>query len=123
MILDVTTRHIEPDITVLELIGRLTLGNRLTEVERSIKETIQNGCRKLVLDLSRLDFLDSSGVGMLVMCAAAMNQAGGQIRVAGANDRVTQVFVITNLGKVLPIMADADAACGSFSGPGATAAS
>src|SRR5258706_7865008 len=123
MILDVNTRRVEPDITVLEFIGRLTLGNRLSEVERSIRDMIQQGCRRLVLDLARLDFMDSSGVGMLVMCAGAMDQAGGQMRVAGANLRVTQVFEITHLGRVVPILADAGAACGSFKDTGAATAS
>ncbi len=123
MILDVNTRRVEPNITVLEFIGRLTLGNRLTEVERSIRESIQQGCRRLVLDLARLDFLDSAGVGMLVMCAGAMDHAGGQIRVAGANSRVTQIFEITHLGRVVPILATAAAACGSFTDAGTATAS
>jgi len=123
MILDVNTRRVEPGITVLELIGRLTLGNRLTEVERFIKETIQQqGCRRLVLDLAKLEFMDSSGVGMLVMCAGAMDQAGGQIRLAGANPRVTQVFEIVHLGRVVPILADAAAACGTFTDAGTATA-
>ena len=123
MILDVNTRLVEPDITVLELIGRLTLGNRLTEVERSIRETIVNGCKRLVLDLAKLDFMDSSGVGMLVMCAGAMDQAGGQMRVSGANARVSQVFEIVHLGRVVPIVSDSDAACRSFTGSGSATAS
>jgi anti-sigma B factor antagonist len=124
MILDVNTRRVEPGITVLELIGRLTLGNRLTEVERFIKETIQQqGCRRLVLDLAKLEFMDSSGVGMLVMCAGAMDHAGGQIRLAGANPRVTQVFEIVHLGRVVQILADAAAACGSFTDAGTATAS
>lgn len=118
MILDVITRQLESDITVLELAGRMTLGNRLSEVERLVRETIQEGCRRLVIDLSKLDFMDSSGVGVLVMAAGVMDQAGGQMRIAGANSRVSQVFEITHLGKVVPILADTDAACRSLTDTG-----
>src|ERR1700688_4498593 len=123
MILDVITRQVEPNITVLEFIGRMTLGNRLSEVERSIRDTIDQGCRKLILDLTKLDFMDSSGVGVLVVCAGAMDKAGGQMRVAGANGRVSQVFEITRLDRVVPIVVNADAACQSFTDAGTGASS
>jgi anti-sigma B factor antagonist len=122
MILDVHTRYVEPNITVLELTGRLTLGNRLTEVERQVKDTVQQGCRKLVLDLANLDFMDSSGVGMLVMCAGTMNGAGGEMRVSSPNDRVAQVFEITHVGRVVQIFADAETACRSFTDAGTATA-
>lgn len=47
-----TTHTVEPGITVVELTGRLTLGNRLAEVEHAVKELIKKGSRKLVLDLA-----------------------------------------------------------------------
>jgi anti-sigma B factor antagonist len=114
MILDVETRQVEPGITIFELIGRLTLGNRLTEVEHQIKDTIAQGCCKLVLDLKRLEFLDSAGVGMLVMCAGLMEQAGGQVRITAPNSRIMHVFEITHIGRVIPILEDSASACQSF---------
>src|ERR1700678_4304934 len=82
MILDLSKRHIEPDITVFELRGRLALGNRLSEAEHSIRTELQSGCRKLLLDLGGLEFIDSAGLGLLVMCAGQMEQTGGRMCVA-----------------------------------------
>src|ERR1700720_4043105 len=95
MVLDVQVRRIDPGITMFELKGRLTLGNRLTEVEHAVRKEIAEGCRKLVIDLGQLEHLDSAGVGMLVMCAGQMEQAGGTLRVAGAHPRGKQVFSVT----------------------------
>jgi len=121
MILDLTTRTVEPDITVFELAGRLTLGNRLTEIEHTIKTAVQLGCRKMVLDLSRLDFIDSAGLGMLVMCAGTMEQQGGRMCAASSSPRVTQVFEVTHLERVVSLHPDAESACRSLAAGTATA--
>jgi anti-sigma B factor antagonist len=122
MILDVTTRAVPPDITVFELKGRLTLGNRLTEAEHAIKSEIGAGCRKMVLDLGQLDFIDSAGLGLLVMCAGAMEREGGRLCVASSNVHVVHVFEITHLERVMALHPDAQSACQSL-GAGTAAAS
>jgi anti-sigma B factor antagonist len=123
MILELSTRHVEPDIAVFELRGRLSLGNRLSEIEHSIKSQLHSGCRKLVLDLSALDFIDSAGLGLLVMCAGTMEQNGGRMCVATANPRILQIFEITHLERVVAVHADAESACQSLRAGGTTAAS
>jgi anti-sigma B factor antagonist len=122
MLLELTTRHVEPDITVFELHGRLTLGTRLTEIEHSIKTELQSGCRKLVLDLGGLEFIDSAGLGMLVMCAGAMEEAGGRMCVATAHPRILHVFEITHLERMVAVHADAESACQSLGANGTAAA-
>lgn len=126
MILEVATRSVEPGITVFEFTGRLSLGNRLTEIEHTIKSEIQQGCGKLVLDLSKLESIDSAGVGLLVMCAGAMEQAGGRMCVAasvtGNSPRVAQVFEVTHLERVVALHPDAESACRSLGATGTAAA-
>lgn len=114
MILDVATRGVAPDITVFELKGRLALGNRLTEAEHLIKSAIAGGCRKLVLDLDGLEFIDSAGVGLLVMCAGAMEQAGGRLCVTSGNRKIAHVFEITHLERVVTLHPNAESACQSL---------
>lgn len=121
MILDCTTRAAEPDITIFELKGRLTLGTRLTEIEWAIRTAIQGGCRKLVLDLEHLDFIDSAGLGMLVMCAGLMSQCQGRLCVAAATPRVAQVFEVTNLELMVALHPTADSACRSLAEDAAAA--
>jgi anti-sigma B factor antagonist len=103
------------DITVVEMSGRLHIGNSLSYAENAIVRLIEGGTRKLVIDLARVDHIDSSGLGMLIFCGGRMEQSGGRMRVSGANDSVTRVFVISNAGRVLQFDADLATACGHLS--------
>ena len=122
MILDLSTRRVEPDIMVFELRGRLGLGDRLTEIERAIRTELETGCRRLVLDLVGLDFIDSAGLGMLVMCASTMEQTGGRMCVATANPRIVHLFEIMQLERVVALHSDVESACQSMGASGTAAA-
>ena len=74
----------EPDLTVVELTGHLNLGNELMTVENAVKRVIDEGARKLVIDVTKLEYIDSAGIGMLVACNGQIERAGGKMRVAGA---------------------------------------
>lgn len=114
MITETKTRHIEPDITVLEIAGRLNLGNTLLSIENTIKRLIDEGSRRLIVDLAGLNAIDSSGIGMLVTCHAHMEQAGGEMRVAGAQGTVLKVFETVHLDRIVQMHPDVDSACRSF---------
>ena len=112
MILEKSIRQIEPDITVIELRGRLTLGNLLREAEDSVKKLVNSGAgaKTNALDLSGIAFMDSAGIGMLVACNSAAETAGSQFRVAGANARIQQALQITHVDRVLALHKDMDSA-------------
>ncbi len=86
------THQVEPDITVFEISGRLNLGSLLQSVEYSVQTLINSGVRKLVIDVTGLTLIDSSGIGVLVSCGGLMDQLGGQVRVAGAQGSLAKVF-------------------------------
>jgi len=64
----------------------------------------------VVVDLSAVEFLDSSGVGALVGAAAALREGGGSLRLACPPPRVQKVFRISRLAEVIPIYDDVDEA-------------
>jgi anti-sigma B factor antagonist len=103
------------DVTVLEMSGRLHLGNSLSYVENSINRLIDGGTRKLVIHLARLDYIDSSGLGMLIFSCGRMEQSGGRMRVAGAGGTVARVFEIAQASRILQFDADLESACRSLS--------
>ena len=117
MLVQFAVRQVEPDVTVLDLTGQLTLGNALTEVESAIKQRIQKGSKKLALELSRLTFLDSSGVGMLVVCSGVMERAGGRLVIVGAGGKVKEVLLLTHLDRVMRMYSDLDSACAALAEP------
>jgi len=107
------------DVTVVELSGRLHIGNSLTYAENAINRLIDGGTRKLVIDLAHLDYMDSSGLGMLIYSAGKMEQSGGRMRFAGAGGTVARVFQIAHANLVLKFDADVASACGNLSEEGA----
>jgi anti-sigma B factor antagonist len=103
-------RQVEPDLTVVELTGHLNLGNELMTVENAVKRLIEGGARKLVIDVTKLEYIDSAGIGMLVACNGQIERAGGKMRVAGAQGTVARAFEIVHLDRITSLDADVDAA-------------
>lgn len=114
MITETKTRRIEPDITVVEIAGRLNLGNTLLSIENTLKRLIDEGSRRMVVDVTALLSVDSSGIGMLVSCFAHMEQRGGQLRLAGAQGAVLKVFETVHLDRIVPMHPDVSAAAQAF---------
>ena len=112
-------RKMEPDLTVVELTGHLNLGNELMSVENAVKRAIDDGARKLVIDVTRLDYIDSAGIGMLVACNGQIERAGGKMRVAGAQGTVAKAFEVVHMDRITSLDADVGAACAHLTARGA----
>jgi anti-sigma B factor antagonist len=115
LITETKTHRVEPDITVFEISGRLNLGNLLQSAESAMRGLIDGGARKLVIDLTGLSAIDSSGIGTLISCAGQMDQLGGQVRLAGAQGSVGKILETVHMHRIIPLYADLASACGSFS--------
>ena len=111
MMLATEVFQFEPDITGISCAGRFTLGTRLSETEALFNSLIRRGARKLVLDLTHVEFVDSAGLGIIMRLFGEIEQKGGHFRVAGANDQVKRLFEITHTarcGKISEIDLPAD---------------
>jgi anti-anti-sigma factor len=106
MMLETEVFDIEPDITVISCAGRFTLGTQLRLTESMINTLIQKGARKLVVDLTHTEQVDSAGLGVLMHVFGEIEQLGGSMRVAGANDRVSNLFQITHTNGILALDPD-----------------
>ena len=102
-------------MTVVELTGHLNLGNELMTVEAAVKRAIDEGARKLVIDVTKLEYIDSAGIGMLVACNGQIERAGGKMRVAGAQGTVAKAFEVVHMDRITSLDADLDAACQNLS--------
>lgn len=103
------------DVTVVETSGRLHLDNSLSYAENSINRLIDGGACKLVIDTAQVDYIDSSGLGMLTYCGGRMEQSGGRMRVAGASGPVVRVFEVAHAERVLQLDVDVASACRNLS--------
>jgi anti-sigma B factor antagonist len=106
MMLETEVFQFEPDITGVSCAGRFTLGTRLSETEALFNSLIQKGARKLVLDLTHVEFVDSAGLGIIIHIFGEIGQQGGLFRVAGPNDQVKRLFEITHTKAILAIDPD-----------------
>jgi anti-anti-sigma factor len=106
MMLETEVFDIEPDITVVSCAGRFTLGTQLRLTESMINTLIQKGTRKLVIDLTHTELVDSAGLGILMHVFGEMEQLGGSLRVAGSNERVANLFQITHTNGILALDPD-----------------
>jgi len=121
MITESKTRHVEPDITVVEISGRLSLGNALLAIESSINRLIEQGSRKLAVDLAGLTAIDSSGIGVLVSCSGQMERSGGQLRIAGAQGAVAKSFELVHMSRIAALDPDVESCCRHLAADSATA--
>ena len=113
MILEAELERVDPDTVVFRLSGRMTLGMRLREVESIISDVADNGIQKLVLDLSGIEFLDSAGLGALMILYGNMKVRGGQLRLVAPTARVVDVLKLTHTDSILRIDKDLEAALAS----------
>jgi anti-anti-sigma factor len=102
----------EPGITVVTISGRLVLGRELDQLAAEVQTLLDQKQKKIVFDISGLDYLDSAGMGTLVSCVTQIKKSGGTLRLAGANARVQKLFDMARVGDILsvyPTVADAAA--------------
>jgi anti-sigma B factor antagonist len=113
MALDIQQRERE-GIIILDLKGRLTVGREATAFRDKITELNQGGSHNLVLNLAGIDFIDSTGLGALVMCATTLRRSGGNIKLLNLNRRNIELLVMTKLATVFEIFADEQDAVNSY---------
>ena len=101
--LDVQTRHLPDDVVVLEVTGRVTLGRDCKELEWTTEKLVQENKNKIIFDLSGVTHIDSTGIGIIVMCSGHIKKAGGQLRVVCSPGHVDQVLKSTSVDKVVQI--------------------
>ena len=106
MMLETEVFQFEPDITGVSCAGRFTLGTRLSETETLLNSLIEQGARKLVLDLTHVEFVDSAGLGIIMRIFGEIGQRGGQLRIAGAHEQVRRLFDITHTTAILAVDPD-----------------
>jgi len=106
MILSTEVFEFEPDITGISCSGRFTLGTRLSETEALVNSMLDRGVRKLVLDLTHVDFVDSAGLGIIMRISGEMHERGGHFRIAGPHEQVKRLFDITHTSAILDLDPD-----------------
>jgi anti-sigma B factor antagonist len=91
------TERKNQDVVVLDLEGRLTLGDGAELLRDKVASVVFQGNSKVVLNLAGVPYIDSGGLGELVRCSMAAKKANGSVKLIGVTGRVVDLLTITKL--------------------------
>ncbi len=102
------------DVTVVDVSGRITLGEGSSNLREGIRELVAKGNKKIVLNLADVSYIDSSGIGELVSGFTTVTNAGGSLKLLNLTQRVKDLLQITKLYTVFDVYDDEPHAVRSF---------
>jgi anti-sigma B factor antagonist len=115
--LEIQKRQLEPEIVVLQLVGRITMGRPCQELEAAVEDLIRQTVRKIVLDLSEIKRVDSTALGIIVTCSRKLKTVGGELRVAGAKGMVDEIARASNIPRIVGFYPSVEEAVAGFAVP------
>ena len=108
-----TLRQVD-SVTVVDLSGRITLGEGCTQLRELIREQLGKGTKHVLLNLADVTYIDSSGIGELVSAFTTVSNQGGQLKLLNLTKKVHDLLQITKLYTVFDVHDDEAKAIGSF---------
>jgi anti-sigma B factor antagonist len=114
MLLNIEESRLQPDIVLLRFTGRITLGRDSQEIEWKVADLMRDKATRVIFDLSGVSFVDSTGIGIIVMCSGKLKDAGGELRLSGASGIVDQTLRLTGVNKIVPFHNTTDEAAAAF---------
>jgi anti-sigma B factor antagonist len=103
------------DVTILDLTGKLTMGNGDELLKDKVNSLVSQGRIKLVLNLAAVPYLDSAGLGEIVRTHSTVTRQGGSLKLLGLTKRITDLLSITKLLTIFETFDDEADAVRSFS--------
>jgi len=98
------------DVTILDMDGKITIGEGSVALRTSIRRLLEEGKKKILLNLSRVNYIDSSGIGELVSSYTAINKDGGELKLLNLTQKLQDLLTITKLLTVFDVYeSEADA--------------
>ena len=111
--MDIQQRERE-GIAILDLKGRLIVGQPSLEIRSAITAAQADGAKRVIVNLEDVDYIDSTGLGSLVICFTSLQKVGGSLKLVNLNRRNLELLVLTKLSTVFEIFNDEQDAVNSF---------
>src|SRR5271169_4030540 len=89
-------------ITILSLKGRLTVGEA-SSLREKVNQLVPAGRINIILDLSNVDYIDSTGLGSMVICFTTIKKAGGALKLVNLNKRNIELLLLTKLHTIFEV--------------------
>jgi anti-sigma B factor antagonist len=109
----VTTRQVD-GVTILDLSGRITLGEGSVTLRDSVRDLLSKGQKRILLNLADVNYIDSSGIGELVSAYTTVRNQGGELKLLNLTRKVHDLLQITKLYTVFDIKDDEASAIASY---------
>jgi anti-sigma B factor antagonist len=101
-------------IAVLDMTGRLVVSESLSTLRDTVGQLLREGQSKVAANLAGIDYIDSTGLGTLVICYTTLQKAGGSLKLFGLNRRNLELMLLTKLSTVFELFNDEQSAINSF---------
>lgn len=92
----ISTRTVDA-VTIVDLEGKLILGEDTEQFRTQVRELVQSGAKKVLLNMGNVNYIDSSGVGELVRAYASASSQGGQLKLLGLTKKIHDLLTVTKL--------------------------
>lgn len=102
------------DVTILDLSGKVTIGEGSVQLREAVKSLLDQGKKKILLNLGEVSYVDSSGIGELVSCYTTTGNNGGQLKLLNLTKKIQELLMITKLLTVFENYDNEEAAVASF---------
>ena len=103
------------DVTILDLVGKVTIGEGSVALRNAIRRLLGEGKNTILLNLGGVGYIDSSGIGELVSSFTAVNKEGGTLKLLNLTQKIQDLLAITKLLTVFDVYDNEADALSSFS--------
>jgi anti-sigma B factor antagonist len=103
------------DIVVIDIDGKVVLGDGDVEIKQTVDDLLQKGNKKILLNLAKVPYLDSAGLGEIIRCFTSLRKSGGHFKLLSPNQRIIDLLNITKLLNVFDCYDSESSAIKSFS--------
>jgi len=102
------------DVTVIDVDGKILLGEGDVEIKQTVDTLLKHGNKKILLNLAKVPYLDSAGLGEIIRCFTALRKSGGNFKLLSPNKRIIDLLSITKLLNVFDCYDNESSAIASF---------
>jgi anti-sigma B factor antagonist len=102
------------DVTILDMSGKITIGEGSVALRTAIRRLLEEGKKRILLNLAGVNYIDSSGIGELVSSYTAINKEGGQLKLLNLTQKLQDLLTITKLLTVFDVYESESEALESF---------
>jgi anti-sigma B factor antagonist len=105
------------NVVVIDIEGKILLGDGDVEIKRAVEAHLAKGHKKILLNLAKVPYIDSAGLGEIIRCYTSIRKSGGDLKLLAPNQRLVDLLSVTKLVNVFDWYSDEPSAMASFTSP------